>query len=74
MSQKRKVFVSWKQKVLVSWNWNSFGVSETEFRFSVTRKWMFRFLVFFHGCSGNEIFEQEILLHHHFPLLLTQEK
>jgi hypothetical protein len=26
---------------------NSFGVSETEFRFRVTRKWMFCFLVFF---------------------------
>ncbi len=46
---------------------NSFGVSETEFRFCVTRKWMFCFLVFFcayiltyYGWRENKIFEREI--------------
>jgi hypothetical protein len=80
VSWKRKVLASWKRKVLVSQKRNSFGVLETEFRFHVTRKQMFRFLVFFCayvltclGWSKNEIFEQEILLHHHFPVLLTQD-
>ncbi len=80
VSQKRKVLVSWKRIVLVSQKRNSFGVLEMEFCFHMTRKWMFCFLVFFHayvltchGWSKNKIFEQEISLHHHFPVLLTQE-
>ncbi len=70
----------------MEWKRNSFGVSETE-SFGVLETESFgvletdvsfpgdfcAYVLTCHCWSGNEIFEQEILLHHHFPELLTQE-
>ncbi len=69
-SGNRIVSVSQKQKVLVSQKWKVFGVSETDVLFPGV---FHAYVLTCHGWSENKIFEQEILLHHHFPVLLAQE-